>query len=74
MLGAGLKSHHSGGPSFGVIGWNDKISSFLTYSAGHPRWSRDVGFTPVSWDLTVGVSVPYVGAGANDQFSSVKRL
>lgn len=74
---------NSGGPSFdasvvysdlGVIGWNDKISSFMTYAGGHPRWWRDVGFTPVSWDWGVGVSVAYVGNAANDQFSSVERL
>lgn len=73
---------NSGGPSFdasiaysdlGAIGWNDKISSFLTYAGGHPRWWRDVGFTPVSWDWGIGVSVPYVGDAANDQFSSVER-
>lgn len=77
-----------GGPSFdasvayadlGTIGWNDKISSFLTYSGGtysggHPRWWRDVGFAGVSWDWGVGVSVSYVGDAANDQFSSVERL
>lgn len=58
----------------GTIGWNDKISSFMTYTGGHARWWRDVGFAGVSWDWGVGVSVPNVGPAANDQFSSVERL
>ncbi len=72
-----------GGPSFdaflayrdlGTIGWNDKISSFMTYAGGHPRWWKDIGFAGVSWDWGAGVSVPNVGTAANDQFSSVERL
>lgn len=72
-----------GGPSFdayvaytdlGVIGWNDSISSFITYAGGHPRWWQNVGFSGVAWDWGSGVSVGYVGAAANDQFSSVERL
>ena len=71
-----------GGPSFDAtiaysdlrsLGWNDKISSFSTYSGGHPRWWRDVGFTGSPWDWGT-TSVPYVGDAANDKFSSVERL
>ncbi len=71
-----------GGPSFdasiaysdlGIVGWNDRISSFSTYQGGHPRWWRDIGFTGGSWDWGT-TSVPYVGDAANDKFSSVERL
>lgn len=71
-----------GGPSFdatiaysdlGLVGWNDKISSFSTYPGGHPRWCQDAGLTGAYWDWGTA-SISYVGDAANDKFSSVERL
>ncbi len=71
-----------GGPSFvayvtyanlGDIGWNDAISSFTTYSGGHPKWWQDISFGGTGWDWGAA-SVSYVGDAANDKFSSVERL
>jgi len=56
----------------GAIGWDDRISSFVPLSAGHPRWWRDIAFSGEAWDWGPGVPVAYVGGDANDRFSSVE--
>jgi hypothetical protein len=54
-----------------AIGWNDQISSFKSLNDGRPKWWRDINFAGTAWQWGAGAWTPYVGDGANDQFSSV---
>lgn len=61
-------------PDLRAIGWNDRISSFRSENAGHPKWWMDINYVGTAWQWTAGSSVAYVGNGANDQFSSVQNV
>lgn len=58
----------------GVFGWNDAISSFKSLNNQRPKWWRDINYADTSWQWPAGYWISYVGAGANDQFSSVRNV
>jgi hypothetical protein len=58
----------------GVLGWNDRISSFKSLNGGRPKWWRDTGFLGTAWRWPAGAQVPNVGTDANDQWSSVANV
>jgi hypothetical protein len=57
--------------NLGVIGWNDRISSFRTLTAGGGTFWQHAMATGWAYDFCCGSSVTYVGDYFNDQFSSV---
>jgi len=58
----------------GVLGWNDRISSFKSLSGQRPKWWQDNNYLGTSWQWAAGAHVANVGDGANDRFSSVKNV
>ena len=60
--------------NLGVLGWSDRISSFKSLNNGRPKWWRDPNFAGTTWQWPAGAQVSYVGAGANDLFSSVANV
>lgn len=59
--------------NLGNIGWNDIVSSFKSLNGSRPRWWEDAGYVGISFVWSAGANVSYVGATANDRFSSVKN-
>jgi hypothetical protein len=58
----------------GILGWEDRISSFKSLNGGRPKWWRDTGFSGTAWRWPAGAWVSNVGVDANDQWSSVANV
>jgi len=59
--------------NLGVIGWNDKISSFVGLDNATGQFFEGINYTGAIFGWCCNSAVPYVGNGSNDRFSSVRR-
>jgi hypothetical protein len=59
--------------NLGVIGWNDKISSFVGLDSATGRFFENIYYSGFIFGFCCNSTVPYVGDSSNDRFSSVKR-
>jgi hypothetical protein len=60
-------------PNLGLIGWNDKISSFIGLDSATGQFREDINYVGFIYGWCCNSAVPYVGDSSNDRFSSVRR-
>lgn len=58
--------------NLGTYGWSNRISSFKSTNGGSPTWWDLTSYSGSAWQWPTSAWVSYVGADANDRFSSVK--
>jgi hypothetical protein len=76
-----VDASYSGGSAYfsvnysnlGLIGWNDKISSFVGLDSATGQFFEGTGYTGFIFGFCCNSAVPYVGNSSNDRFSSVRR-
>jgi hypothetical protein len=56
-----------------LIGWNDKISSFVGLDSATGQFWENASYTGFLFGFCCNAQVSYVGNSSNDRFSSVKR-
>jgi hypothetical protein len=59
--------------NLGLIGWNDKISSFVGLDRATGQFWENAGYSGFLFGFCCNAQVSYVGNTSNDKFSSVKR-
>jgi hypothetical protein len=59
--------------NLGVIGWNDKISSFVGLDSATGQFFEHIYYTGFIFGFCCNTQVSYVGNSSNDRFSSVRR-
>lgn len=59
--------------NLGLIGWNDKISSFVGLDSATGQFFEGTNYTSFIFGFCCNSAVPYVGNSSNDRFSSVRR-
>lgn len=59
--------------NLGTIGWNDRISSFLSLNCGAGEFREHAGYAGFRYPFWCGDRVAYVGDAYNDRFSAVRR-
>jgi hypothetical protein len=59
--------------NLGLIGWNDKISSFVGLASATGQFFEDAGYNGFIFGWCCNSAVSYVGNNSNDRFSSVRR-
>lgn len=58
-------------PILGLIGWNDRISSYIVVNGGSGKFWSDWWYGGTGYYFCCNSSVSYVGASQNDIYSSV---
>jgi hypothetical protein len=59
--------------NLGLIGWNDKISSFVGLDSATGQFFESVNYTGFIFGWCCNSAVSYVGNSSNDRFSAVRR-
>jgi hypothetical protein len=59
--------------NLGLIGWNDKISSFVGLDSATGQFFENASFGGFIFGWCCNTQVSYVGNSSNDRFSSVRR-
>jgi hypothetical protein len=59
--------------NLGLIGWNDKISSFVGLDSATGQFFENSGYSGFIFGWCCNSQVSYVGNSSNDKFSSVRR-
>ena len=59
--------------NLGVIGWNDKISSFVGLDSATGQFFETINYNGFIFGWCCNSAVSYVGASSNDRFSAVRR-
>jgi hypothetical protein len=59
--------------NLGAVGWNDRISSYVSLNCGAGEFREHSGYAGFRYAFSCGDQVTYVGDAYNDRFSSVRR-